>query len=327
MQPGVLRGRARLIRFVMRRLVLVLSTLVLVSVILFVVAQVMPGDVGRTILGPYATAGQVSQLDAELGFDRPVYVRYGNWVRDFAQGNWGQSYLLHVSVRDIALDRLKNSIILGGFALALIVPVSVGAGVISALYHGRLADRAISILGVSLIALPEFVTGAFVLVIFAVKLRWLPVSSHVPSADPRDWFRQLLLPSIPVMFVLFGYISRMARAGTVEALRSNYARTAILKGLSRSHVLFSHVLRNALLPTITVISLQTGYLIGGLVVTETLFNYPGIGKLILDAAIGHDLPVLQATVLIVALLYTSLTLTADVIFWFMNPRMRLRQGN
>jgi peptide/nickel transport system permease protein len=310
-------------RFLLRRIALVFCTLVLVSIILFIVAQVLPGDVGRTILGPYATADQVAQLDRELGLDRPIYVRYGNWVGNFVQGRWGSSYLLHVAVRDIALERLKNSVILGGFALALIVPVSVGLGVIAALNHGRVIDRAISIIGVSLIALPEFVTGAIVLVIFAVELRWLPVSSHVPTADPLDWFRQLLLPSIPVMFVLFGYISRMARAGTVEALRSNYTRTAILKGLPRSHVIWSHVLRNALLPTITVISLQTGYLIGGLVVTETLFNYPGIGKLIFDAAIGHDLPILQATVLIVALLYTSLTLTADLLFGFLNPRVRL----
>jgi peptide/nickel transport system permease protein len=125
------------------------------------------------------------------------------------------------------------------------------------------------------------------------------------------------------MFVLFGYISRMARAGTVESLRSNYVRTAILKGLPRRTVIWTHVLRNSLLPTITVISVQTGYLVGGLVVTETLFNYPGIGKLVLDSAIGHDLPVLQATVLLVAILYMVLALAADLLYTLLNPRIRL----
>jgi peptide/nickel transport system permease protein len=141
--------------------------------------------------------------------------------------------------------------------------------------------------------------------------------------NPLDWFRQLLLPSIPLMFILFGYISRMARAGTVDSLRSNYVRTAILKGLPRRTVIWTHVLRNSLLPTITVVSVQTGYLVGGLVVTETLFSYPGIGKLVLDSAIGHDLPVLQATVLLVAVVYMILMLLADILYTLLNPRIRL----
>ena len=310
-------------RFLVKRLGLVVVTLVLVSMILFVVAQVLPGDVGRTILGPYATAQQVAEMDHELGVDRPLHVRYWHWVSGFIQGRWGDSYLLNVPVRPLALERLKNSSILGGFALCLIVPVSIGLGVLAALKYGKWFDRVVAVAGLSLIALPEFVTGVIVLVIFAVKLGWLPVSSHVPLADPLDWFRQLLLPSLPLMFVLFGYISRMARTGTIEALRSNYVRTAILKGLPRWTVIWSHALRNALLPTITVISVQTGYLVGGLVVTETLFNYPGIGKLVFDSAIGHDLPMLQAAVLLIALLYMCLTLIADFLYAALNPRIRL----
>jgi peptide/nickel transport system permease protein len=238
------------------------------------------------------------------------------------RGDWGTSYLLNRPVSAITFSRLRNSLILGGFALCLIVPISIGLGVLAALNYGKWLDRCISIVGLSFIALPEFVTGIIVLAVFAVALGWLPVSSHVPSVNPLDWFRQLLLPSIPLMFVLFGYISRMARTGTVESLRSNYVRTAILKGLPRRTVIWTHVLRNSLLPTITVISVQTGYLVGGLVVTETLFNYPGIGKLVLDSAIGHDLPVLQATVLLVAVLYMILALAADVFYTLLNPRIR-----
>ena len=298
-------------------------TLWILSVLVFFGGRVLPGDPGRLILGPFAQQSAVNVLDHQLGVDRPLYERYVTWLGDFLRGDWGKSYLLNRPVTQIAFDRLGNSLILGGFALSLIVPISIGLGVLAALNYGRWLDRCISILGLSLIALPEFVTGIIVLAIFAVALGWLPVSSHVPGLNPLDWFRQLLLPSIPLMFVLFGYISRMARTGTVDSLRSNYTRTAILKGLPRRTVIWTHVLRNSLLPTITVISVQTGYLVGGLVVTETLFNYPGIGKLVLDSAVGHDLPVLQATVLLVAVLYMILALAADVIYTLLNPRIRL----
>jgi peptide/nickel transport system permease protein len=162
-----------------------------------------------------------------------------------------------------------------------------------------------------------------VLVVFAVELGWFPVSSEVPSANPVDVVRQFFLPSIPLMLVLFGYIARMARAGTVVALDSDYVRTAVLKGLPRRTLIWRHVLRNALLPTISVVSVQVGYLFGGLVVIETLFNYPGIGKLLLDSAVGHDLPVLEATVLIVAVLYMLSNLVADSLYAVLNPRIRV----
>ena len=312
-----------MLRFLIKRTALAVVTLLCVSVILFAVAQVLPGDVGRAILGPWATETQVQALDHQLGVDRPLYIRYAVWFGGFVRGEWGTSYLLNRPVAAITLDRLRNSIILGGFALCLIVPISIAFGVLAALNYGKWLDRCISIVGLSVIALPEFVTGIIVLAVFAVGLGWLPVSSHVPTLNPLDWFRQLLLPSIPLMFILFGYISRMARTGTVDSLRSNYVRTAILKGLPRRTVIWGHVLRNSLLPTITVVSVQTGYLVGGLVVTETLFSYPGIGKLVLDSAIGHDLPVLQATVLLVAVVYMILMLLADILYTLLNPRIRL----
>lgn len=309
--------------FLLKRLALALVTLVIVSITVFAVAEVLPGDVGRTILGPYASNEQVAALNRELGNDRPLPVRYGDWIGGFVTGDWGESQLLKTPVRPLVLDRLANSLMLGGFALALIVPVSIGLGVLAALHYGRFLDRLISITGLSLIALPEFVAGVILLVVFAVKLGWFPVSSKVPEANVVDVFRQFLLPSIPLMLVLFGYIARMARAGTVDSLQANYTRTAVLKGLPRRTVVGRHVLRNSLLPTIGVVSVQVGYLVGGLVVIETLFNYPGIGKLVLDSATGHDLPVLEATVLMIALLYMASNLIADVLYALLNPRIRL----
>jgi peptide/nickel transport system permease protein len=310
-------------KFFLKRIGLTLATLVLVSVGVFAVAQLLPGDIGRTILGPYASPQAVAQVDHDLGTDKPIPVRYWNWSTSFVRGDWGQSYLLNTPVRPMVLQRLRNSIILGGFALLLIVPFSIGLGVLAALNYGKAIDRIITITGLSVIALPEFVSGVILIVVFAVQLKWLPASSTVPNADPVDVFRQLLLPSIPLMLVLFGYISRMARAGTVVSLESNYARTAVLKGLPRRVIIWRHILRNSLLPTISVVSVQTGYLVGGLVVIEKLFNYQGIGLLVFDSAQGHDLPMLEAAVLMVALLYMVANLIADVLYAALNPRVRL----
>jgi peptide/nickel transport system permease protein len=312
-------------QFLLKRLGLALITLVLISFAVFLVAQVLPGDVGRTMLGPYASNEQVTRFDHQLGVDRPLPVQYWTWITNFIQGNWGQSYLLNTSVRPLVFQRLVNSLALGAFALLLILPISIGLGVVAALDQGKAGDRAISIVGLSLIALPEFVIGIVLLVVFSIQLGWFPVASSVPSANPVDIVRQLLLPSIPLMLVLFGYISRMARAGTIVSLNSNYTRTAILKGLPRRVVIRRHVLRNSLLPTITVVSVQIGYLVGALVVIEQLFNYPGLGKLVLDSAIGHDIPMLEATMLMVAIIYMVSNLAADVLLAVLNPRIRLAE--
>jgi peptide/nickel transport system permease protein len=310
-------------RFLLKRLGLGLITLVLVSFAVFAVAQLFPGDVGRTILGPYASAQAVARVDHALGIDRPIPVRYWLWITGFIRGDWGQSYLLNTAVAPMVLSRLKNSLILAAFAFIIIIPISIGLGVLAGLHHGKWVDRVITISGLSLIALPEFVSGVVLVILFAVVVHWFPSSSNVPSLNPGDIVHQLVLPSIPLMFVLFGYISRMARAGTISVLDSNYIRTATLKGLPRRVVIWRHVLPNALLPTITVVFVQIGYLVGGLVVIETLFSYPGVGKLVLDSANGHDLPVLEATVLMIAVIYLTANLIADVLYAVLNPRVRL----
>ena len=183
-------------------------------------------------------------------------------------------------------------------AFVIVVPLGIIGGVIAALYEGRGTDRIISVTGLSLSSVPEFVSGIVLIVVFGVELKWLPVTASAGAgASALNQFRHLILPAIPLVFVLFGYIARMARAGTIEALNSDYARTAVLKGLPQATVIRRHVLRNSLLPTITVIATQTGYLIGGLVVVETLFNYQGLGNLIYKAAVAHDFPMMEAGVL------------------------------
>jgi len=310
-------------RFIAKRLGLSLVTLLLVSVIVFAISDVLPGDVGRAILGRSATDAQVAQIDHDLGYDKPLPERYWTLVSGYATGDWGRSPVLNVKVRPLVMRRFENSLILAAFAFVLIVPFSIVMGVMAALHNGRWPDRTISITGLSLIALPEFVSGVILLVVFAVELGWFPSSSSVPTANPVDWFRQLLLPSIPLMCVLFGYIARMARAGTVDALRADYTRTATLKGLPRRTVISRHVLRNSLLPTISVVSVQIGYLVGGLVVVETLFAYPGIGSLAYDSVQANDITMIEAIVLFTAVIYMLSNLVADILYAALNPRVRL----
>jgi peptide/nickel transport system permease protein len=308
-------------RFILKRLGLAVITLFLVSIVLFVTAEVAPGDIGRKIAGPYATADQVALINRELGVDRPLYIRYPEWLAGFVTGDWGKSYLLGVEVRPYVLERLGNSLILGAYALLLVVPLSILLGIVAALNYGKALDRLISVTGLSLLALPEFVAGVLLIVVFAVGLGWFPASANVPTSV-LDVPYQLTLPALPLVLVLFGYISRMARAGTVDALQSNYTRTAVLKGLPRRAVVFRHVLRNSLLPTISVVAVQIGYLVGGLVVIETLFNYPGMGRLIFTAAAQKDFPLLQSGVLIVWIAVLVATLIADLLYSLLNPRIR-----
>jgi peptide/nickel transport system permease protein len=219
---------------------------------------------------------------------------------------------------------IVNSVKLAALAFIVVVPLGILGGVVAALNAGRAADRIISVTGLSAATVPEFVSGIVVLVIFAVGLKVLPSSASAGAgASAASQLNHLILPAIPLVLVLFGYIARMARAGTIEALESDYARTAILKGLPRSVVIRRHILRNSLLPTITVIATQTGYLIGGLVVVETLFNYQGIGDLIFKAATSKDFPMLEAGVITIGVVYMVATLIADLLNTQLNPRLRL----
>jgi len=310
-------------RYVSKRVLLSLATLLLVSFIVFIAGDVLPGSIGRTILGQFATDAQVHAVDVQLGFNHPVLIRYWNWISSFVTGDWGTSITQQIPVLSFVMQKFLNSLMLGAFALIIIVPISVGLGVLATVKRNTKIDKIISITGMSMLALPEFVTGVGVIILFSLVLKWFPVFSNVPGWNPWQIVRNFFLPAMPEMLLIFGYISRIARAGTIEALESNYNRTAVLKGLPPSRILARHILRNSLLPTIAVTAVQAGYLVGGLVVVETLFNYPGIGNLIYTSATQHDQPVLQASVFLVALIYTVGNLVADLLTAWLNPRVRL----
>ena len=310
-------------RFLLRRFALALITLFLVSLIVFAVSSVLPGNVGRNVLGGFATPASVAQLNHQLGVDRPLYTQYADWISKFVQGNLGMSLEYKVSVSSLLGPALVNSLKLALVAFVLVVPISIIGGVFAALRRGRIADRVITLTGLSLTAVPEFVTSIILILILGIVLKVLPVTAAAPvGAGFFTTIKYLLLPAFALVMVLFGYIARMARAGTIEALDADYTRTAFLKGIPTRTVIFRHVLRNSLLPTIAVIATQTGYLIGGLVVVEKLFNYNGIGQRILTAATNKDVTMLQSSVLVIAVVYLVATLVADILYSVLNPRIR-----
>ena len=313
--------------YLLRRLGLALLTLVLLSLIIFLAGQVLPGNPGRAILGPFASQRAVTALDNSLGVNRSLPAQYWTWVSGIVHGNLGTSYQFRAPVSSFLWPALGRSLRLAVVAFVLVVPLSIVGGVVAALSRGRAPDRMISVTGLSLSSMPEFVSGVVLIVVFAIELKWLPVTASAPAGSSvATQIRYLLLPAIVLVLVLFGYIMRMARAGTIEALDSDYVRTATLKGLPRSVVIRRHVLRNSLLPTITVIATQIGYLIGGLVVVETLFNYPGLGRLIFTAATDKDFPMLEAGILTIGVVYLLATLVADVLYTVLNPRIRLQRA-
>ncbi|MGH7103103.1 MAG: ABC transporter permease [Acetobacteraceae bacterium] len=309
--------------FLLRRTGLALITLALLSVIVFAGAQLLPGDVGRAVLGPLADPRAVALFDHKIGADRPVLVQYASWAGDFLEGDMGRSYVLSAPVAPFVMAALGRSLKLAGLAFVLVVPLGIIGGVIAALKVDRPLDRIITIGGISLTTVPEFVSGIVLILLLGVWLRVLPVgAAWRAGAGPLDQLRHLILPAIPLVLVLFGYIARMARAGTVEALDAEYTRTAILKGLTWRRVIWRHVLPNALLPTITVIASQISSLIGGLGVVDTLFHYQGIGSLIFTAARDKDFPMLAGGILTIGIVAILAGLVADILYAALNPRIR-----
>jgi peptide/nickel transport system permease protein len=311
-------------RFIAKRIALGLVTLVLLSVLVFFMANVLPGNVGRRVLGPFASPTAVAALNHQLGTDKPLVTQYLNQMKGYVQGDMGRSVSTRQPVSEVLWPALGRSAKLAVLAFLIVVPLSILGGVVAALKEGSIRDRVITVGGLSATAVPDFVWAVLLLIVFSLGLGIFPSTAAWPDGSgllTQIWY--LLLPSFCLVFVLFGYIARMARAGTIEALDADYTRTAVIKGLPQRTVLRRHVLRNSLLPTIAVIATQVGYLMGGLVVIELIFNYQGIGQMIYRAATQKDFPALEAAVLVVGCVFLISTLVADILYSVLNPRVRL----
>ncbi len=316
-------------RFILRRLVFLLVTILLTSLLVFLVTQWLPGDVCRIILGREAGQGAIETCRQDLGLNQSLPVQYLTWLGNFLTGDWGVSFSTGLPIYPVVMDRLQNSLMLALVALVISIPLAVTLGVVAGLNEHKPIDATINVGSLAVVGLPEFVTGLVLIQIFSFGLRELglpslPANSSIPpDANFLEALPMLILPALTAMLVLLAYIARLTRAGVVEELKQPYVRTADLKGLPRRTVTVKHVLRNALLPTITVIAISLGWLISGLVVIENVFNYPGLGRLMIFAIDRRDLPLLQAVTMVTVLGFALANLGADLLYGVLNPRIRL----
>lgn len=316
-----------MIRFTLRRLGLSIFTLFLIVTIVFLINNVLPDDPGRRIAGPFAPQETVDIINERIGANDPLGEQYVRLLRNTVTFDFGNSFARDIPVTDLLVPALGRSARLVALGLILTVPISIAGGVYAARRRDTFADRAVVTFGLASASIPEFVSGVVLQFIVAVQLGWLPAFALAPAdAGFFEQLRFLVLPAVALVIVYFGYIARITRAGTILALDSDYTRTARMKGLSKRQVLWRHVMRNALQPTVSVIGVQVGYLFAGLIGLEVVFNYPGLGRLIFTAVGDKDFPVLTAAVILVGAIYMIMTLVADLIIAWMNPRTRMEGG-
>ncbi len=313
----------RVVAFVGRRLLLVALVMAIVSVLIFGVVQILPGDVAVMILGTSATPEDLAALRVKLGLDRPAPLRYLDWIGGTVRGDWGTSLLYQVPVRPLVLERLGKSAVLAILALAVAVPLAIGLGVVSALRRNRFLDQAVGLVTLVAVSLPEFISGTVLILVLAFRFPIFPPSSLI---DPRVslWSAapSLVLPTLTLVLALLAHMTRMTRASMIEVLEKPYIRAARLKGLRLRLVILRHALRNALLPTVGIVAINVGFLIGGIVVVESVFAYPGLGRLMVDAVNHRDVPVIQMAALLIAVTYALANLAADLFYAYLDPRIR-----
>ncbi|MEZ5342952.1 MAG: ABC transporter permease [Acidimicrobiales bacterium] len=311
-------------RYLLRRLGSIVISLWMLATIVFLLVNVLPGNVGRKVLGPTAKEADVIAFNARLGTDKPMLEQYWVSMKRIFTFDFGESFQSAAPVTELLLPALGRSAKLALLAFIITIPISIAAGIFAARRQDTLADRVVVNVGLASSSIPEFVSASVLLALFAVKWPIGKVYANVPPGS--SFFGQLeylLLPALAMVVAYFGYIARMTRAGVISALHADYIRTATMKGLDQGTVMRRHILRNALAPTITVISVQIGYLFGGIIGVEKIFNYAGLGSTILNAVGKKDIPVLQTGVLMVGAIYMISTLLADLLIAYLNPRVRL----
>jgi peptide/nickel transport system permease protein len=298
-------------------------TLVLVSAVIFTITGLLPGDAAQEALGQAATPETVAALRAQYGLDKPALVRYASWLGGLATGNLGQSFLAGVPVADLVASRLPKSLMLAAVTAAVSVPIALAIGILSAMWRGGLLDRALNLATLSMVAVPEFLVATIAVLVFAVKLKWFPaLSNAVDIKDAGHFFRTYAMPVMTLCFVVIAQMARMTRAAVIDQLSASYVEMAVLKGARPARVALRHALPNAIGPIANAVALSLSYLLGGVVIVETIFNYPGIASLMVDAVTNRDMPVVQACAMIFCFAYLLLVLVADLVAILSNPRLR-----
>src|SRR3954471_13429401 len=316
-----------MVGYVTRRLLLVIVVLIAVSLLVFAITAILPGNVAYLILGPFAAPDQVKALEIKLGLNDPILVQYWRWASHFVTGDFGQSMLMNRPIAPVLGEAIQRSVVLTLTSFVLIAVIGVSLGVAAALRHNRPLDHAVSIATYLGIAVPEFFWAIVVILVFAAWLGWVPSSGFEPlSAGFWVWAQHIIAPVMTLVFGHLAHVSRLTRSSMIEVMQSPYVTAARAKGLPERVVVIRHALRNALLPTITVLALDIGRLMGGIVVIETVFAYPGLGRLLVFSIQQRDIPMLQASIVTVAAIYALANLSADLLYAWLNPKIRYGRG-
>jgi len=316
-------GTVTILRMLAARILLSLLTLLLVSIIIFAIIEVLPGDVATRILGRDATPEAIATLREKLNLNDPAIVRYFNWLGGMVQGDFGKALTSSRPINEILAPRLYNTLLLSIYAFIIYIPLSLIPALIQAARRDREVDHAISVVNLVFLSIPDFLLGTLLLVAFSVALPWLPAVSRVDGdSSALQYLRAMTLPAITLAIAMAIAAVRMLRDNLIEVLDSEYVRMAELKGLPPRAVILRHALPNALIPTLNVTAINLGYLIGGVVIVEKVFSYPGFGSLLVDALQYRDIPLIEATVLIAAAVYVAANLLADLGAILLNPRLR-----
>jgi peptide/nickel transport system permease protein len=316
-------GEAQVFAFIANRLLSAVPVLATVAIVVFLMLRLTPGDPAAVIAGDTATAEQVAEIRSKLGLDRPMVEQFVIWAGRGLRGDLGESFFFKKPVAELVVQRIEPTLSLAAATIVLAVLVAVPLGVLAANRHGSVLDRCLmgfSVLGFSV---PVFVIGYLLIYIFAIKLNWLPVQGYRRIGENVwDWALHLILPSITLAVIYVALIARMTRASVIEVLAEDYIRTARAKGLTNRVILIRHALKNAAIPIVTVIGLGVALLIGGVVVTESVYNIPGLGRLTVDAVLARDYPVIQAIILLFSFAYVLINLLIDLAYSLFDPRIR-----
>jgi peptide/nickel transport system permease protein len=310
--------------YILRRLIMLIPVILIVGIIVFALIHLTPGDPAAVILGDQATPEAVANLREQLGLNDPLPVQFIHWFSGVLHFDFGESIFMGEPVTRALLDRAQPTILLTIYALMFQIAIGVPAGVISAVKHNSIVDRIVTVVAISGAAIPTFFLGILLILFFAVRLGWLPSGGYTPlHEDPIAHFKKMLMPAFALGFSSAGLLARLVRSSMLDVMREDYVRTALAKGLPMRLVVIRHALRNALIPALTVIGTSVGALLGGAVVTETVFTIPGMGRLVVQSISRRDYPVIQGAVMVIAMTYVIVNLVVDLLYVYIDPRVQL----
>ena len=314
-----------ILRLSLQRIALALGSLLVVSMLVFAITGVLPGDAAQAQLGQEATPETLHALREQMGLNVPAPVRYWRWLSGLLRGNPGDSIVTHTPVADMLASRLPNSLLLAAITAAVAVPLALVLGILAAMYRGSVFDRVVSSGAVAVVSVPEFLVATLAVLVFAVELHWLPALSYSVSLDsPMKMLRSFAMPVMTLCCVMVAQMMRMTRAAVIDQLKAPYIEMVLLKGATPMRMVLAHALPNAIGPIANAVAMTLSYLLGGVIIVETIFNYPGVASLMVDGVTQRDMPLVQSCAMLFCAAYLALVSLADIVSIVANPRLRYR---